>query len=48
MTDVYSKCPSFEDDRYLLHLVEEKDTDDLLEVYSDKNALPFLTATAAI
>lgn len=30
MTDVYSKCPTFEDDKYLLRFVEEKDADDLL------------------
>ena len=47
MTDVYSNCPAFEDDKYLLRFVEEKDADDLLEVYSDKNALPFFTATTA-
>ena len=44
MTDAYSKCPTFEDDRYLLRFVEVKDADDLLEVYSDKNALPFFNS----
>ena len=44
MTDVYSNCPAFEDDKYLLRFVEEHDADDLLEVYSDKNALPFFNS----
>lgn len=41
MSDVYEKCPVLEDENYLLRLVEEKDHLELLEVYSDKNALPF-------
>lgn len=44
MTDVYEKCPVFEDDRYVLRFVEESDADDLLQVYSDKNALPFFNS----
>ena len=44
MSDIYNNCPSFEDDKYLLRFVEEKDADDLLEVYSDKNALPFFNS----
>ncbi len=44
MTDVYSNCPAFEDDKYLLRFVEEQDADDLLQVYSDKNALPFFNS----
>ena len=44
MTDVYSNCPVFEDDKYMLRFVEEQDADDLLEVYSDKNALPFFNS----
>ena len=44
MTDVCSNCPAFEDGKYLLRFVEEHDADDLLEVYSDKNALPFFNS----
>lgn len=44
MTDVYEKCPVFEDENYLLRFVEETDASDLLEVYSDKNALPFFNS----
>lgn len=44
MTDIYEKCPDFEDENYLLRFVEETDVSDLLEVYSDKNALPFFNS----
>lgn len=44
MTDVYKNCPVLENERYLLRFVKEEDTDDLLEVYSDKNALPFFNS----
>ncbi len=44
MINVYEKCPIFESDAYLLRLVQEEDIDDLLEVYSDKNALPFFNS----
>lgn len=44
MENVYKSCPVFENDRYLLRLIEEKDAPDLLEVYSDKNALPFFNS----
>lgn len=44
MTNVYEKCPIFENDTYLLRLTQEEDAKDLLEVYSDKNALPFFNS----
>ena len=44
MPDVYENCPSFENDRYLLRLIEAEDAAGLLEVYSDKNALPFFNS----
>ena len=44
MTDVYKECPSFENEKYLIRFVDAKDADDLLEVYSDKNALPFFNS----
>ena len=40
---VYEKCPQLESERFFLRLVEEKDGSDLLDVYGDKNALPFVT-----
>ncbi len=42
--DVYEKCPVIEDERFLLRLIEEKDVQDLLKVYSDKRALPFFNS----
>ena len=44
MEDVYELCPKFENDRWLLRLVEKGDATDLLEVYRDKNALPFFNS----
>lgn len=41
MRDVYEYCPSFENDKYLLRLISEEDTSDLLKVYSDDKAVPF-------
>lgn len=40
MTDPYRNCPSFENDNYLLRLVEAHDAADLLHVYSDDKAVP--------
>lgn len=44
ITDIYEKCPVFENEKYILRFVEEKDVAELLEVYSDKNALPFFNS----
>lgn len=44
MTSVYEKCPVLENERFFLRLVEKDDVDGLLEVYSDKNALPFFNS----
>lgn len=44
MSNVYEKCPKFENEQFLLRFVEETDALDLLEVYSDKNALPFFNS----
>lgn len=44
MSDIYKNCPVLENENYMLRLVEEKDVSDLLEVYSDKNALPFFNS----
>ena len=41
MKDVYEFCPQFENEKYLLRLLEEKDLEDLHKVYSDKKAVPF-------
>ena len=40
MSSVYKNCPQFENEKYLLRSVSEKDCKDLLKVYSDKKAVP--------
>lgn len=42
--NIYEKCPIVENDNYLLRMVGKEDCDDLLAVYSDKNALPFFNS----
>ncbi|MBR4049934.1 MAG: GNAT family N-acetyltransferase [Clostridia bacterium] len=42
--DVYKRCPSFENERFLLRFAELSDCDDLLKVYSDKKAVPFFNS----
>ena len=44
MKDVYECCPVFETEKYILRFVKEEDADELLKVYSDKNALPFFNS----
>lgn len=44
MQNVYEQCPVFENSDYLLRFVEPTDANDLLEVYGDKNALPFFNS----
>ena len=42
--NIYEKCPVLESERFMLRAVEDKDCQDLLKVYSDKNALPFFNS----
>lgn len=44
MKNVYQSCPTFENGRFLLRFVRQADADDLMKVYSDKNALPFFNS----
>lgn len=44
MSNVYEICPQFENEKYLLRLVNEDDCRDLLKVYSDKKAVPFFNS----
>lgn len=44
MENIYRHAVQFENDRFLLRFVTGEDVDDLLEVYSDKNALPFFNS----
>lgn len=41
---VYDACPVLENESFLLRLFRPEDRDDLLKVYSDKNALPFFNS----
>lgn len=44
MTNVYKSVPQFDNEKWLLRFVEKSDVDDLLAIYSDKNALPFFNS----
>lgn len=44
MKDVYSNCPAYENDRYILRLVQIEDAQDLVKVYSDKKAVPLFNS----
>lgn len=41
---IYKTNPILQNGKFLLRLTENKDCDDLLKVYSDKNALPFFNS----
>lgn len=40
----YEKCPVYENENYLLRLVDATDAPDLLLVYSDEKAVPFFNS----
>ena len=42
--NIYEECPVLESGRFILRPVQNQDCDDLLKVYSDKNALPFFNS----
>lgn len=42
--DIYHTCPSLESEKFIFRLLRDEDCDDLLKVYSDKNALPFFNS----
>lgn len=44
MTDPYVTCPVFQNENYLLRLVESADAPDLLKVYSDETAVPLFNS----
>jgi len=44
MHDVYTICPSFENDRFLIRPLSPDDCADLLKVYSDPAAVPFFNS----
>ncbi len=40
----YEKCPVFENENFLLRLVNDEDVQDLLLVYSDEKAVPYFNS----
>lgn len=44
MNSPYEKCPVYENENYILRLVQEEDKKDLLKVYSDEKAVPFFNS----
>lgn len=42
--NIYEQCPVLESDKFIIRLFQDDDCDDLLKVYSDKNALPFFNS----
>ena len=42
--NIYESCPVLENENFLLRLVNYEDCENLLKVYSDKNALPFFNS----
>lgn len=42
--NIYEKCPILENENYVIRLFSPDDLEDLLKVYSDKNALPFFNS----
>ena len=42
--NIYETCPVLESKNFLVRLFENNDCEDLLKVYSDKNALPFFNS----
>lgn len=41
MSNIYESVPIYENEKYTLHFVSTNDAEELLEVYSNKNSLPF-------
>lgn len=44
MVDVYKNCPKYENDYYMLRMVNKADKKALLKVYSDEKAVPFFNS----
>lgn len=42
--NIYEKCKVLENENFRVRLFEQGDCDDLVKVYSDKNALPFFNS----
>lgn len=46
--NIFEKCPILENEKFFIRLFQMDDCDDLLNVYSDKNALPFFNSDGCI
>ena len=44
VVDVYKNCPVYENDYYVLRIVNKEDKTELLKVYSDKKVVPFFNS----
>ena len=44
MVDVYKNCPSYENEYYMLRMVNKADKIELLKVYSDEKSVPFFNS----
>ena len=44
LMNIFEKCPILENEKIFIRLFQMDDCDDLLNVYSDKNALPFFNS----
>lgn len=44
MNNVYVSCPEFENDRFKLRFISVDDCDELLKVYSDRDAVPLFNS----
>ena len=42
--NIYESCPVLENEKFMIRLFQENDCEELLKVYSDKNALPFFNS----
>lgn len=44
MMDVYKNCPKYENEYYILRMVNTEDKEDLLKVYSDEKSVPLFNS----
>ena len=44
LMNIFEKCPILENEKFFIRLFQMDDCDDLLNVYSDKNELPFFNS----
>lgn len=44
MMDVYKNCPTYENEYYIIRMVNTEDKEDLLKVYSDEKSVPLFNS----